>query len=92
MTVRAKFKVTHISPRSEEGSVSSITLAPVYGDSPENKDFFKWTPSGAITLGTINPTAAAAFELDKEYYVDFTRATITEPTPVPAPTTPAPAS
>ena len=29
---------------------------------------------GKIELGTINKAAADAFELGKEYYIDFTRA------------------
>ena len=46
-------------------------FTPVYGDSPENKEFFKYTPSGSIELGTIREHL---FEAGKEYYVDFTPA------------------
>jgi hypothetical protein len=32
------------------------------------------SPSGEIKLGTINPAAWEAFELGREYYIDFTPA------------------
>lgn len=73
--VRAKFKVTAITQR--EGSpepLVSVELFPVTGGSEENKEFWKWSPSGKIELGTINPGASSQFEIGKEYYVDFTKA------------------
>lgn len=77
MAVRAKFKIDKIE-RVKNGAgeeeLTTVQMSPVYGDSPENKQFFKWTPSGSITLGTINPAAARQFVEGKEYYVDFTPA------------------
>jgi hypothetical protein len=67
--VRAKFLV--LSKETTEWGVN-ITLGPVYGDSPENKQFFSATPAGSINLFIVNPTAAAALEVNKEYYIDFT--------------------
>lgn len=54
----------------------TIVLQPVYSSDPasENTKFWQASPSGEIKLGTINPTAWAAFELGGEYYIDFTRA------------------
>ena len=72
MTVRAKFKVRNIQSFSNAGS--KITLTPVIADNPENKAFFDATPWGEIVLGTVNEAAAAVFEVDKEFYVDFTPA------------------
>lgn len=72
MTVRAKFKVE--SKADHAGGFSSVTLNPVTGGSEENKEFYKWSPGGEIKLNTINPTAANAFIVGKEYYVDFTLA------------------
>lgn len=69
MTVRAKFKCTEIM-MNETGS--QITLSPVIATSPENEVFFKWTPSGSIKMGLINPETAKEFVAGKEYYVDFT--------------------
>ena len=70
MTVRAKFKVTE-KAITEAGE--RIKLQPVTGGSPENESFFKWTPYGEISMGTVNSEAAKQFEVGKEYYIDFTR-------------------
>lgn len=75
MSVRAKFVVNSITRTlfgKEEGQV--IKLSPVYSDSPENKEFYKWTPAGSCELGTVNPEAAKQFELGKSYYLDFSPA------------------
>lgn len=69
MTVRAKFKVQSVT--EQEGGLKTATLHPVTSGSPENAEFFKWTPSGSIQLGTLNPAAAAQFVPGKEFYVDF---------------------
>jgi hypothetical protein len=89
MTVRAKFKVSRIECQShmarkpggtaneyERTEMRTIVLSPVYSDDPEseNRKFWNASPSGEIKLGTINPQAWAAFELDGEYYIDFTKA------------------
>lgn len=69
MTIRAKFKVQSVT--EQEGGLKTATLHPVTSGSPENAQFFKWTPSGQIQLGTINPAAAEQFVPGKEFYVDF---------------------
>lgn len=81
--VRAKFIVNSItrtqSTAWQDGKcvpqeVQTIRLFPVSGTSEENKAFFASTPTGSIELATVNPEAGNAFELNKEYYVDFTPA------------------
>jgi hypothetical protein len=72
------------SPKLHEGrqvygrcEMRTIELSPVYGNGDpnhENTKFWQSSPSGKIELGTINLDAAEAFELGKDYYVDFTRA------------------
>lgn len=55
----------------------TVKLSPVYGNGDpnhENTKFWKASPSGSLSLGTINPEAAKVFELGKEFYVDFTPA------------------
>jgi hypothetical protein len=54
--------------------VVDINLSPVTGGSEENDRFFASTPTGTITLTTVNMEAAKQFENGKEYYVDFTPA------------------
>ena len=46
----------------------------VYAGSEENDKYFKATPSAQFYVQTVNATAAAKFELGKQYYVDFTAA------------------
>ena len=79
--IRAKFQVTEIKKsmtmlKSKDGAyvkteINEVTLNPVTTGSKENEEFFAWTPSGKITIGA---TKEVGFELDKEYYVDFTKA------------------
>jgi hypothetical protein len=70
--VRAKLHVTNIEA-GEEGA-ATIYMSPVYSGSPENEQFYKYTPSGQIILSTVNPEAAAQFVVGEEYYADFTHA------------------
>ena len=75
MAVRAKFMVhsiTHSLSGQEEGQ--TIILYPVRGNSPENKEFYRWTPGGKIELMTVNPAAGNQFALGQEFYIDFTPA------------------
>jgi hypothetical protein len=70
--VRAKFVVDKIS-KTRFGS-HEIALTPVSTGSEENKEFFKWTPGGVITLSVVSDATVAQFEVGKEYYIDFTPA------------------
>lgn len=72
MSVRAKFRV--VSVTQLEHGLKSARLNPVTSGSPENAEFYKWTPGGQIELSTINEKAAAMFVPGKEFYVDFTPA------------------
>jgi hypothetical protein len=75
VSVKAKFKVDSVLGVFHPSGIShTITLTPVISGSPENSNFFKYTPSGSITLSTINPTAAEIFKSGGEFYVDFTKA------------------
>ena len=80
MSVRAKFYVSEVKQTrtnwgSQDGELlTTIKLLPVTGNSEENKTFFRWTPSGAIDLGTINPAVVEQFHIGDEFYVDFTPA------------------
>lgn len=71
MSVRAKFKVVD---KHDGENGSQIRMEAVTSGSAENDSFFKWTPSGQLSMGTINAEAAKQFEVGKEYYLDFTPA------------------
>lgn len=68
---RAKFECQEVT-NTVDGK--KVKLIPVVGGSEENENFFKWTPYGAIELGTINPNVE--FTPGKKYYVDFTEAEV----------------
>ena len=59
-------------PEDEKGY--DIHLYAVSGGSEEGQKFFKYTPYGEITMGVLNPAAAAQFEEGKDYYVEFKEA------------------
>jgi hypothetical protein len=67
--IRAKFKVDEVANRVEGGRVR---LSAVTSGSKENQEFFKWTPSGTMDMGTINAEAIKQFVPGKEFYIDFT--------------------
>ncbi|MNK80464.1 hypothetical protein D3C87_1001790 [compost metagenome] len=67
--IRAKFVVRNNTTNTEG---STVTLDAVIDGSDENKEFFKYTPSGHVSLGLVNPATAEAFTSGKEFYLDFT--------------------
>ena len=70
--VRAKFVCQAKTP-AEDGSHVTYAFSAVYGDgNEENAKFFKFTPSGQLSLGCCNPEVD--FEVGAEYYLDFTKA------------------
>ena len=72
--VRAKFVCNGIKDEKDYG-YKSVSFSPVIDGSEENKSFSKYTPSGSIHLNVSHETEASnAFELGKEYYIDFTKA------------------
>lgn len=79
MPVRAKFRVNCVTPYVDQSGKANgyrVDLHPVYDSNPEseNGQFFKATPWGQITLGTMNPAAAEQFLPGTEFFVDFTKA------------------
>lgn len=60
----------------ERCEVQTVVLNAVYKaeDNAENTAFWHATPSGEIKLNTINKEAGDYFELEGEYYIDFTKA------------------
>ena len=63
MTIRAKFRVNLVTPFTSPGHEASefrVDMTPVYDSDPEseNAKFYKATPWGQITLGTVNPAVA----------------------------------
>lgn len=72
MSVRAKIRVNSIEKFLGQ---STMKAAPVTGNTGDNADYSRYTPSGAISLNISDETKAADyFEVGKEYYVTFEKA------------------
>jgi hypothetical protein len=77
MKVRAKF---YCANKAEAGHYNSpekthvLTLYPVTSGSTENEQFYKYTPTGELKLGTVVQSVGDQFEVGKTYYIDITPA------------------
>jgi hypothetical protein len=76
--VRAKF----ICQRTEEvkyqgykqTNIIFTAVGPYNSKDYDSKKFWEASPSGQLTLGTVNEKAVAYFTPGKKYYLDFTEA------------------
>lgn len=68
-TLRAKMVAESVEM---QGNTENVRLRAVYGDSPENKDWAKYTPCGSLLLSIDNPAAQGKVPKDAEFFVDLT--------------------
>lgn len=77
MNVRCKFRVLsvqhHYTPDPTK-PVAEIKLAPVWEQDGPNRQWSEATPQGSISLMITKPGAVAAFDIGKQYFVDFSPA------------------
>lgn len=73
-SVRGKFRLVEVAELDWNDTARKLTFQAVCNDTPENKRFHKYTPTGQISMVVDNPEAMKNFQLRKEYYVDFTEA------------------
>lgn len=66
MNIRAKFRVEGVTKHGEEHT--TIRLRAVTTGSEENKKYWKYTPSGDMTM-TVMSHVVADFKPDQEYYI-----------------------
>lgn len=75
MTTRCKFRCNSVTLK-EDGS-KDFQFSPAYADrSPENKLFWKYTPTGSLVFNTVN--LSVEFVPGREYYLDITEAPAAE--------------
>jgi len=67
--VRAKFKVNSV--KNYEHGAAEVMMEPISSGSEENKHFWKYTPSGTLSMWIDNPDAVKQFVPGQEYYLDF---------------------
>lgn len=87
--IRAKFVCTSVTKqiggkynaneKYESGVVYNYRFQAVTSGSDENKSFYASTPSGTIELQAVRDDI---FEIQKEYYLDFTPFTPKPPQPI----------
>lgn len=71
-TVRCKFKCSRVATATDgAGTQHEAEFHAVYNGSPENQQFFKYTPGGSLK---VSVTREQHFEAGKEYYLDITPA------------------
>lgn len=68
MTVRAKFQCESVTITETQ---QQVAFRPVCDDSPENKQWSKYTPSGALSLTITNAALLGHFKPGKQYYLDI---------------------
>lgn len=78
-TIRCKVRVanvTHIMNELGEVSCEDIRFEAVTNDTPENKEWSKYTPSATFEMRIDNPAAIGKMRFREEFYVDFVRANL----------------
>jgi hypothetical protein len=74
MSVQAKFyveRVEHVHTGQPNQVCANVTMKPVYGDSPENKTWSKYTPNGKLEMTVTNPGAIDQLEVGRAYFLTF---------------------
>lgn len=77
MGSRAVYREGEARPDYVPAEMWTVHMSPVSGNNDpnhENTKFWTASPSGSLTLGTVNKAAVDQFDLDREYYLDFTPA------------------
>ncbi len=70
---RCKFNVSKkTETATATGNEFIVELTAVTDGSEENQEFFKYTPSGKLKLGVLEPKQASNFVVGQEYYIDIT--------------------
>jgi hypothetical protein len=73
--VRCKMKVDEVLfSKNADGTIAyeNVKLSAVYGNTEENKEWSKYTPSASFSINISNPGAMDKLSRGHEFYVDFT--------------------
>jgi len=83
---RCKMRVSSVNNQiATNGAIEyqTVELFAVIGDTPENKEWSKWTPSANFKIQISNPAAMNKLATGHEFFVDFTP-TVEPPVDAPA--------
>lgn len=71
--IRCKFNVSKKTEiATTTGNEFKVEMTAITDGSEENKEFFKYTPSGKLSLGVLKPEQAVGLVVGDEYYIDIT--------------------
>ena len=97
MALKARFKVTSKSKYKgetfnrktgthERGTIQNICFAPVYIPDPSHPDNELWAgpPPDGFELKMLRADLGAYFEIDEEYYFEFTKIDAAKTAPAPS--------
>jgi hypothetical protein len=71
-TIRCRFQCIQADMGHAPENNNYFRFEPKADGSPENKEFWKWTPGGGLNFSCTNPNVK--FEVGKDYYLDLTEA------------------
>lgn len=76
--MRAKMRVTAVK-KYENNQVVEMTAVGKSDGYPEdgadeNNSYARWTPSAYLTISISNPVLFDKFEVEQQFYLDFTKA------------------
>ena len=71
--IRCKFQVSKKTEKATAtGNEFTVELTAVTDGSEENQEFFKYTPSGKMSLGILAPEQADKLVVSEECFIDIT--------------------
>lgn len=76
--MRAKMRVLGVTPSNGVEILSFVAVAKKDGypedGSDENNSYARWSPQANLSITVANPALFGQFQIDEEYYLDFTLA------------------
>lgn len=75
-TVRLKMlcEKNEIINEGKQDEYANITLTAVTDGSPENNEFYRWTPAGHLEMFCVNKEASKKIKVGEHYCIDITSA------------------
>lgn len=83
-TLRCKLHVTEVlASKDNNGAIEQerVKLQAVINNTPENKEWSRWTPSATFEIWINNPEAFGKLSRGHEFFVDFTPVATDKPIP-----------
>ena len=73
-TINAKFRCRSVEQVDGSPILENVKLQAIQADSPINKQWSKWTPSGELTMAISNVEAQGSIVAGKDYIITIREA------------------